>query len=214
MATVGFSPLLFAPAALAQKTTRKPAADGKTVVTKGVRPPRPAPANQLQFRLGASIWQENIKVRSGANQGNMETQSQGLVTSLAYLIPSNSRVWMQHYSADFGFGAVKGKGRTAAIPDELKGQLWLTGGFSPGLLYRTSPISAVGLLMPFSYRMIRYKLKDGSSFNPEGDSSFSVGGSAVYINQLSKANYLYLSVTYQALWAATAWNLSWQYKFL
>jgi hypothetical protein len=184
---------------------------GKSATQKdATRPPMP---NQLQFRMGGVIWQENIKVRNGPSQGNMETQSQGLVGSLAYLIPTGGRTWLQTYAVDFGFGAIKGKGRSAAIADELKGQLWILGGFTPGIIYRTSPISAVGLMLPFTYRMIEWKLKDGSSFNPEGDSSFSVGISGAYINQLSKNNYLYLSTTYQTNWAANVWNLSWQYKF-
>lgn len=203
-----------------QKAAPGKTAPAKTTTTttntakKTERPPRvaaPAP-NQLQVRLGASMWQENLKVRSGASQGNMETQSQGLVTSLGYIIPTGGRTWLQTYSVDFGFGAIKGKGRSSAVADELKGQLWLLGGFTPGLIYRTSPISAVGLMLPFTYRMIEWKLKSGSSFNPEGDSSFSVGLSGVYINQLAKNHYLYTSVTYQTNWAATVWNLSWQYK--
>jgi hypothetical protein len=194
--------------ALAQRTS-KAASSRSTARRAG----RAIPPNQLHFRLGGVIWQENLKVRNDTSQGNMETQSQGIVTSFAYLIPTGGRTWLQSYSFDFGFGAIKGKGRTAAIPDELKGQLWLMGGFSPGLLYRTSPISAVGLMLPFSYRLIEWKLKDGSSFNPEGDSSFSVGLSGVYINQLTKNNYLYLSVTHQTNWAANVWNLSWEYKF-
>lgn len=191
-------------------STKASSAKAGSTKKKNVRPPAP---NQLQFRMGGVIWQENIKVRNGASQGNMETQSQGLVGSLAYLIPTGGRTWLQTYALDFGFGAIKGKGRSAAIADELKGQLWLLGGFTPGLIYRTSPISAVGLMLPFTYRMIEWKLKGGSSFNPEGDSSFSVGISGAYINQLSKNNYLYLSTTYQTNWAANVWNLSWQYKF-
>jgi hypothetical protein len=192
--------------AFAQRTS-------KTSATRARRAGRAVPPNQLHFRLGGVIWQENLKVRNDTSQGNMETQSQGIVSSFAYMIPTGGRTWLQTYSFDFGFGAIKGKGRSAAIPDELKGQLWLMGGFSPGLLYRTSPISAVGLMLPFSYRLIEWKLKDGSSFNPEGDSSFSVGLSGVYINQLTKNNYLYLSITHQTNWAANIWNLSWQYKF-
>lgn len=184
-------------------------ATGKTTVKKVERAPA---ANQLQMRFGVLMWQENLKVKNGASSGNMETQSQGMAGSLAYLIPTGGRTWLQSYSMDFGFGAMKGKGRSSAVPDELKGQLWLAGGFTPGLLYRTSPISALGLLMPFTYRLIKYELKGGSSFNPEGDSTFSVGVSGAYINQLSKNNYLYLAVTYQTLWAATQWNLSWQYR--
>jgi len=61
--------------------------------------------------------------------------------------------------------------------------------------------------------VIEWKLKDGSSFNPEGDSSFSVGVQGSYVNQLSKSQYLYLSITHQTQWAATLWNISWQYKF-
>jgi hypothetical protein len=174
---------------------------------------RPLPPNQLQLRMGGVIWQENIEVRNGATQGNMETQSQGLVGSLAYLIPTGGRTWLQTYAVDLGFGAIKGKGRSAAIADELKGQLWITAGITPGMIYRTSPISAVALMLPFTYRVIDWKLKDGSSFNPEGDSSFSVGISGAYINQLSKNNYLYLSTTYQTNWAANVWNISWQRKF-
>ncbi len=213
---------IFSGPAFAQKTAKRrpanaaaPAASASaaaTATTKPARPARPPAPNQLQMRIGPSIWQENIKVSNGTSKGNMETQSQGLLGSFAYLIPSSNRAWLQHYSADFGFGAIKGKGRSAAVPDELKGQLWLVGGFTPGLIYRTSPISAVGLLMPFSYRMIKYELKGGSSFNPDNDSSFSVGATGAYINQMSKNNYLYLSVTYHVLWAATAWNISWQYK--
>jgi hypothetical protein len=169
--------------------------------------------NQVQLRFGGVLWQENIRVRNGGSQGNMETQSQGLTSSLAYLIPTGGRTWLQHYSLDFGFGAIKGKGRSAAIPDELKGQLWLTGGVTPGVIMRTSPISAVGLMLPISFRLIEWKLKSGTSFNPENDSSFSVGISGVYINQLAKNHYLFLSITHHAQWAADIWNLSWQYKF-
>lgn len=193
----------------AQTKSAKSTTPVSTAVKRGSRP---APPNQLHFRMGGSIWQENLKVRNGTSQGNMETQSQGVITSLAYLIPTGGRTWLQSYAFDFGFGAIKGKGRSAAIPDELKGQLWLMGGVTPGVVYRTSPISAVGLAMPFAYRVIEWKLKDGSSFNPEGDSSFSVGVQGSYMNQLSKSQYLYLSITHQTQWAATLWNISWQYK--
>lgn len=189
------------------------AEEAEITIKKEPRAGKTVPPNQLQMRLGGALWQENIKVRNGASQGNMETQSQGFVTSLAYLIPTGGRTWLQHYSFDFGFGAIKGKGRSAAIPDELKGQLWLTGGVTPGLIMRTSPISAVGLMLPITYRLIEWKLKGGTSFNPENDSSFSVGVSGVYINQLSKNHYLNLSLTHQVQWQANIWNLSWQYRF-
>ncbi len=143
----------------------------------------------------------------------METQSQGLTSSLAYQIPTGGRTWLQHYSADLAFGSIKGKSNSAVIADELKGQFWLIGGVTPGLIYRTSPISAIGFMLPFAYRVISWKLKDGSSFNPENDTSFSVGVQGVYINQLSKRNYLHLSFTHHVQWSANLWNISWQYKF-
>lgn len=171
-----------------------------------------SPSTQMHMRMGALIWQESLKVKSDTSQGFMETQSQGINGSVGWLRPLSGRQWLYSYGLDFAIGAIKGKSNTPGIEDEIKGQMWLMGGFTPGLIYRTSPISQVGLMLPLSYRWIEWKLKNGSSFNPDGDTSFSVGLSGVYVNQLTKRSYLYLAVTYQTNWAATIWNMSWQYK--
>ena len=175
---------------------------------------RPLPPRQWHSRLGFSMWQESLRVRSAADTAKMETQSQGLIGSFVYMAPLGSRAWLQSYSIDLGYGVIKGKGNSTLITDELKGQPWIMGGFTPGVIYRSSPVSQIGLMVPLAYRQIEWKLANGTEFNPDGDDSFSIGLSGAYINQLTRSNSLHLAVTYHTNWAATMWTASWQYRFL
>ncbi len=122
----------------------------------------------------------------------------------AHLAPSITR--------RFRVGSIKGKGNSAANSRRLKVSSGYRG-VTPGLIYRTSPISAIGFMLPFSYRLINWKLENGTSFNPDGDSSFSVGVQGVYINQLTRNNYLNLSSPTRFSGPRICGTWSWQYMF-
>lgn len=172
----------------------------------------PPAENFWQVRVGWLFGQENIRLKSGANTADMETQSEGLLASANYVLGSRTR-WRQQYGIELGNGRLKGKGNTNEIPDELRGQVWFMFGIAPGINYRSSSVSEVGLSVPIHYRMIQWQLQGGSPLDPERDASFSVAARGHYIQRFSKKSALELSLTYHHLWQATFWGASWQIDF-
>lgn len=199
-----------------KKKVSRPAKSSGSATTKTkspkVRVAKP-PSNQLNVRVSGILWQEALEVSNGTARGTMETQSQGLLASMNYMIPiSRSKRWYQTYGIELGFGAIKGKGNTDELADELKGQMWVMAGVNPGVMYRTSPVGTVGILLPIAYRQINWQLSDGSTFNPEGDSSFSLGVSLLYLSHITPRSALMLAVTHQSMWSATSWSVGYQYR--
>lgn len=204
----------FAISAQAQKRTpaqRKSSATQSGPSSATTRAPKPV-RNFWQVRFGYTYGQENIHLKSGTAGADMETQSEGLLGSVNYVLGSRSR-WRQQYGLEVGNGRLKGKGNTIAIPDELRGQVWFLFGVAPGLTYRSSEFSEVGLSVPIHYRMINWQLQAGTTLDPERDASFSVGGRGHYIARFSPRSALELSATYHHLWQAVFWGASWQIDF-
>lgn len=172
--------------------------------------PKPKPARRVEFRTGYLLWQEAIDLKNGPSNASMRAQGQGILTSLSRTSPL-SRRWLLQYGGDFAVGSLKGKGNSAAIADELSGQLWYSLGAHLGAIYRTSSVTNLGLLVPAHYRMIQWKLKGGSSLDPDRDTSYSVGLGAIMENRLSARSWVHFAVTHQHMWNATMFAFSWKY---
>jgi hypothetical protein len=166
-----------------------------------------------QVRPGLAFWQENIDLRSGMDSAQMQSQSEGILVDVAYVITPYRSRWRQIYGFEFGNGRVKGKGNTLSIPDELRGQTWLIAGASASVMYRSSLYSEFGLIAPFNYRTISWALKSDSTLDPDKDTSFSVGLGLAYLIRFDRRQGIHFAMIRHFGWDATMWTASYQLEF-
>jgi hypothetical protein len=162
--------------------------------------------------VGLLTWQEVIRAHRASDSTGIQTQLLGVQGDFSYNFEHTSR-WIQHDSLKFAAGLLKGKGASDEIDDELKNQKWVMLTASPGLIYRTTPVSDVGVGLPLSYRYIAWKLNPALNLNVEKSSSFSIGVSGTYVNRLSRHSSLYVVVEHQHMWDAVLWFAGWNYIY-
>jgi hypothetical protein len=163
-----------------------------------------------QLHVGYQLWQETIDATSGATTSEMLTYMHGLRLGYSWHHPFKNVRWVSVYGAELGMGFAKG---TAVSPlaDEVKDQTWFSATFNPGIMYRSTSKSELGLMLPITYRLIQWKLQE--PFDLDRSSSFSVGLTGAYINRFSLQNSFMVSVTHQQMWNATIWGIGYQYDF-
>ncbi|MBX3020228.1 MAG: hypothetical protein KF799_01015 [Bdellovibrionales bacterium] len=169
--------------------------------------------NQSGWRAQLLFWQESIELTNGTTDAHMETQSQGALLSYVWNRPFRGPRWSMLYTVDVGAGMIKGKGDSAAIPDNFANQAWFMAGGSLGFNYRTSVVSSLTFSLPVAYRMISWRLTPGSPTNPGRDSSFNAGLSGIFALQITPRSQLQFAVTDMYMWKATQLSLGWQTMF-
>ena len=195
-----------APKVRTSRVRRRPAGEAAaTPASTGAALPR-----LILMRVGLLLSQESIPVQGAAERASMETQFQGLGVSGVYSFPFGRSRWSRLYAAELGAGVAKGKANGVEVNDEVKGQPFLSVGLAPGLTYITSPVSRVGLMLPLVIRQIKWKVGGSNGFDPDRDSSFSVGLAGVFETRFSIRSSLIISATYQHLWQSTTFGLSYQ----
>lgn len=167
---------------------------------------------QTQLQMGVVLWQESMTLKAGAAESKMVSQSMGLLAELGRSNPLGRSKWSFTYGGTLGLGTIKGKGNNDNVPDELKNQLWYLIGGSAGLMYRTSPVSELGLSVPLYYRTINWQLDAGSPLKID-DEPFSVGIAGEFVTHLSKSSALHLTLTQQYQWNGTMWGAFYQRSF-
>jgi hypothetical protein len=177
-------------------------------------PPRKISIGKSYFELGfeAMIWQEAIQAQRGNDVEQLETQFQGLGVNLTYRKPTRHIRWQWSHSMELAGGALHTTGTSAKIPDTLRRQQWYALSLSPGVIYRTTSVSEVGLGVPLTFRVINW-VTDDSTLSLERGRSFSYGLSGLYINRLSKSSALQVIFTHQISWNTFVWSLGWNYIF-
>lgn len=185
------------------------AQEGEGTSKTKTRAPRKA---QTQLQMGVALWQESMTLRAGAPESKMVSQSMGLLASLGRSNPIGRSKWNYTYGATLGVGTIKGKGNNDNVPDELKNQLWYLLGGSAGVMFRTSPVSELGLSVPIYYRYINWQLEAGSPLEIE-DEPLSVGIAGEFVTHLSRYSALHLTLTQQYQWNGTMWGAFYQRSF-
>lgn len=177
------------------------------------RTKRKAPVSLNHLRLGASLitWQESIEAVRASSSTQMRTESTGLTVSATRSKRISKTNWQHYQSAEFSIGTLKGKGSATTIADGLSNQPWYAVGVSPGLMYRTTPVSEAGISLPLVFRMIQWQLNPGSGLQMNRDSSYSAGLRGHFLMKFTPKSSLSLSATYQTYWAATQWAIGWEY---
>lgn len=170
-----------------------------------------AGVTKQQFRqlyVGYQMWQEKIDVSSNGVDSQMLSHFHGFRIGVASHRPNSSSVrWVTVYGADLGLGIAKG----AALPpltDEVESQGWLSLTVYPGLIYRSTSKSELGILLPVSYRSIQWQLDE--PFEADRSSSFSAGVTGIYVNRFTLRNSMYITLSHQAIWKATVWGIGYQ----
>src|SRR5690606_10859053 len=133
----------------------------KTKARRTKRTSRTTPYYQLG--TGMMMWQEKIEGEKGGAKANFMTQSIGAKLSYTYnqFYGERSR-WRKIYSGEAMVGTIKGKAH-GIFTDELNKQPWLAVQGVAGWVYRTAPVSEVGLFVPAIVRFIGWDLAAGSS---------------------------------------------------
>lgn len=162
--------------------------------------------------FGLVLWQEAVELHRGASLARMQTQFKGLSFHGDYNRTLPNSYWQQLYSFEFAYGALKGQGDQPAIPDRLDNQSWYMASFRPGLIYRTSPVSRMGLFAPVMYRKIQWNFNAGSGLTAS-DKAFSIGLGAMFIQRFSKQSSMVLSLVHQHMWATNTWAAAYNYEF-
>lgn len=163
-----------------------------------------------QLHLGYQMWQESFDASSGGVPSEMLAHLHGFRLGYSWHKPLKNVRWVSVYGADFGFGMAKG---TAATPltDEVKSQPWYMATVYPGLIYRTTSRSELGVLLPLSYRRVQWDVK--APFELDKENSFSVGLTGLYINRFNLRNSFVVSISHQQMWSATVFGIGYQYDF-
>lgn len=170
------------------------------------------PATYSRMGLSMGLWQESIEAKKAGVRTKIEMQSHGLRLHYNYNIPYTRSNWRQVYGGELGYGYIKGKGALTTIADELEKQPWISLTFSYGWLYRTTPVSDVGVAVPLTYRMISWDLESGSGLKMDRENSFSAGFSLLYMNRFSEKSAINISLTHHYMWDTTIWAMGWEYK--
>lgn len=190
--------LMFSPLSLAQQTKTKKV---KATTTK---------KSFRQLHIGYQLWQEHIDASSGGTTSDMLTYLHGLRIGYSWHRPFKNVRWVSVYGADLGMGLAKGAA-TAPLTDEVEDQTWFSVTFNPGIMYRSTSKSELGLMLPISYRMIQWKVQ--APFELDRSSSFSVGVTGAYVNRFSLKSSFMATVTHHQMWNATIWGLGYQFDF-
>lgn len=165
----------------------------------------------FQGTFGYNLWHEAVAASSGGNDGNISMSFHGFKIGGAYLVPYKQLRWVQYYAADVSFGNTKGTG-DGAITDQLREQPWYAATVTPGLIFRSTALSELGVILPLAYRQIDFKLDSGASLQVD-DKPFSVGVGAMFINRFTTRSSLMLALTHQHMWNATIWGMTYTYDF-
>ncbi len=167
--------------------------------------------NYRQVHVGYHMWQEKIDVSSDGVDAMMLTHFHGVRLGYSSHRPSSSNVrWVTVYGADLGLGLAKGAA-TAPLTDQVESQGWVSATVYPGLIYRSTSKSELGIQLPLVYRNIQWKLD--KPFEADRSSSFSAGVTAIYINRFTLQNSMSITLTHQAVWKSTVWGIGYQIDF-
>ncbi len=161
---------------------------------------------------GLIIWQEAVKLNRGASSAQMQSQFKGLIINGDYNRTIANSYWQHLYSLEFAYGTLKGQGDQPNIPDRLDNQSWMMLAFKPGLIYRTSPVSRAGLILPLLYRKISWNFNPNSGLAAE-DKAFSVGIGLLFTQRFTKDSSVNLSLVHQRMWQTSLWAATWNYDF-
>lgn len=170
----------------------------------GMRP------NKSGWRFAYQLWQEDIKLKNDIAEAHMNSQFQGIALSMVWDRPYRGPRWSAVYTADLGAGKIKGKGDTAALPDNFANQTYFTLGGSAGFHYRTTAVSGITFYAPVNIRMITWRLASSSTTDPDKDFSFSFGYGMLYSATMSARTNVLFGFTHQHLWQGTQWNIALQ----
>jgi hypothetical protein len=162
--------------------------------------------------VGVATWQEEIKASRGSETSPMQTQSRALKISTSYN-KFFRREWRAWYEGSFLLGQLKGKGPTTTIPDELKRQLFFGLELSPGLMWRTSPVSELGFNLPIEIRYIKWDLISSSALKMDRQFSYSAGLGATYVARFSSRAGIHISVAHQHMWNTVIWSAAYNRVF-
>lgn len=165
----------------------------------------------IQVSLGYHFWHESVEINSSGTDGQMSTQFHGFKFGGSYQKPFKQIRWVQYYGADFAFGKAKGTAE-GALTDQLEDQPWLSATFSPGILYRSTAVSEIALVLPVAYRRVEWKLANNTNLEVN-DTALSVGLGAIFTTRFNPYSSLAISMTHQHMWTATIWGIAWQYDF-
>lgn len=160
-----------------------------------------------QFHVGYQVWQEHIDASSAGTESEMLAHFHGAKIGYSLHHPHKNVRWVTVYGADLGIGLTKGTA-TSPLTDEVEDQTWFSITAYPGLMYRSTSKSELGILIPVSWRMIQWKLQD--PYDLDRDSSFSAGISLVYVNRFSLKSSMTVTLTHQQMWNATIWGVGYQ----
>lgn len=172
--------------------------------------------NYSEFTLGLLTWQEDIKATRASESTLMLTQSWGLNLGMNWnnFMQSQSwRNWRWWNTADVTIGQVKGQGNTTGIPDELKRQTFVMLQGSPGLMWRTTPVSELGFSLPIAFRYIKWDLIKAADLKMDKATSFSAGLGLTYVNRFSVRNSIHVTIAHQHMWNTTMWGAGFNRAF-
>ena len=163
-----------------------------------------------QFTLGYQLWQETIDASSAGVNSEMLTYFHGFKAGYSWHRPLRNVRWVTVYGADFGFGFAKGAAM-APLTDEVEDQGWYSATVYPGLMYRGTSKSEIGIQIPLTYRIIQWKLDEPFDLDRKG--SFSAGVSLMYVARFSLKSSMQVALTHQQMWDATIWSIGYQFDF-
>jgi len=101
--------------------------------------------NFSQLQIGYQMWQETIDAKSAGVGTEMNTHLHGVRLGYSWHRPWRGQVrWVSVYGVDFGMGVAKGAASTP-LTDEVQNQPWYMVSLYPGLIYRSTSRSELGL---------------------------------------------------------------------
>ncbi|MCB9073781.1 MAG: hypothetical protein H6623_09175 [Bdellovibrionaceae bacterium] len=165
----------------------------------------PLKKNFYQLNASYQIWQEVVDAKS-TTTSTMRMQFHGFKLGASLHQPLNGIRWVGTYGLDLGLGIAKGKA-DSPLTDEVKDQPWLSLAFTPGILYRGTARSELGLVLPIVYRKVMWRVEAPFSVDAK---SFSAGLGGVYVQRFNLRNSFSVSVVHQQMWKTTVWSIGWQ----
>lgn len=163
--------------------------------------------------VGFIFWQEFLRIKRGATSySDMQSQLKGINFHGDWNRTIQNSYWQQLYGLEFAYGVLKGQGDQPNVPDRLDNQSWMMATLKLGLIYRTSPVSRFGILVPTHYRKIQWNFNPGSGLMAE-DKPLSVGIGFLYTQRFTKDSSMNISMVHQRMWSTVTWSAGYNYDF-
>lgn len=165
-----------------------------------------------ELHLGLNLVTDKFGIDVEGDKADLRGMMQGLSLTYTFYRPSRNISWLYSYGLGATIGMLKASPNPFQTPfagQELKNKIWFMGSFVPGLDFRRTFRSRIGVFAPVVFRVIDFGYDEDTVRSFDND-PFSFGVGVRYVNVMSTRNSFSLSFAHQIVWSSSTWEFVWQ----